>query len=93
MSIGGVWSTAGGTVTVVLYRRAMKQTRLRFCSRILSHGGNYIGSTDLMLSNGSEITAGFDFSSNIFLITSFMLLLFLKLYIQHTYTSVSLNML
>lgn len=62
-------------------------------SRIILLGQNLGRSTVLILSNGFELTAIFNFSTNIFSITQFMLLLFLKLFIQHTYCLISLNIL
>ena len=55
------------------------------CSRITLHGGNMVGSADLIFSNVLELIVVFDFSSNILLITSLILHALLNPYMIHTY--------
>ena len=59
-----------------------------YCSRITLHGGNMVGSTDLILPNGRQLIVVFDFSSNIFSITSLILHVLLNPYMIHTYLSI-----
>ena len=48
----------------------------------------YFGSNDFVQSRGRSADFGFDLSSNIFLITSFMLLPHVKPCTEHTYSSI-----
>ena len=58
------------------------------CLRTALHGGNLFEYNDFMQSIGLWADFGFDLSSNNFVITSFMLLSHLKLYTEHTYSSI-----
>ena len=67
----------------------MNQTRLVCCSRITLRGRNIVRSMDLIFPNGRELIVGFDFSSNILLITSLILHVLLNPYMIQTYLSTS----
>ena len=67
----------------------MNQACLICCSRGTLNSRNMVGAIDLIFSNGCGPIVGFNFSSNILLITSLILHVLLNPYVIQTYHSIS----